>query len=106
MRFSLRTHGLFGLGLLVVLAVLYPANGIAVTGAGLPDGFDPMGQSCKLFLIVVDVTAGTQLAEVEVAGSSPTFGQIFPGEDCVYFVATEADKKHGYVTKISLSPDP
>ncbi len=66
---------------------------------------DPSGQHCKLFLVILDLTTGEQIAEVEVAGSAPSLAQIILGEDSAFFVATEADKRTGFVTKVSVRPN-
>jgi hypothetical protein len=56
---------------------------------------------CRTFLIVLDVTSGEQLAEIEVAGTTPTLGQIFLGDDSVYFTSSEAGKGGGFITRVS-----
>ena len=63
---------------------------------------DDRGQHCRLFLVVLDLITGEQIAEVQVAGSSPSLGQIFLSEGSAFFVATEADKRTGFVTKVSV----
>ena len=63
---------------------------------------DDSGQNCRLFLVILNLTTGEQIAEVRVAGSSPSLGQIFLSEGSVFFVATEADQRTGFVAKVSV----
>ncbi len=51
-----------------------------------PQGF------CQLFLLVVDLNTGDVLAEAKVAGSLPSFGQIFMDGDSVFMIAMEAGR--------------
>lgn len=62
---------------------------------------NPSGRHCKLFVVVLDLTTGAQIAEVKVAGSAPTLGGMFLNEDSVFFIASEADRRNGYVTRVS-----
>jgi hypothetical protein len=62
---------------------------------------DPAGKDCKLFLVVLELTTGKKLAEVEVAGTEPSIGQIFVGHDAVYLIASEAGKGQGLLTRVS-----
>jgi hypothetical protein len=61
---------------------------------------------CELFLVVLDLTTMEKLGEVQVAGSVPTLGEIFIGDNEVFFISSEADKGAGYVTRISIVPEP
>ena len=36
----------------------------------------------------------------------PTLGEIFVGDNEVYFISSEAGKLGGYVTRISIAPEP
>jgi len=64
---------------------------------------DPNGENCTLWLVVLDIESGDQIAEVQVAGSLPSNSQTFIGSDAVYFIATEADSPHGYVTRVTAN---
>lgn len=61
---------------------------------------------CELFLVVLDLTTKEKLGEVQVAGSVPTLGEIFIGDDEVFFISSQAGGKVGYVTRISVVPEP
>jgi hypothetical protein len=61
---------------------------------------------CELFLVVLDLNTGDKLGEVQVAGSVPTLGEIFIGDDEVFYISSEAGKSGGYVTRISIVPEP
>jgi len=62
---------------------------------------DADGENCTLWLVVLDIESGDPLAEIQVAGSLPSNSQTFIGSDAVYFIATEADSPHGYVTCVT-----
>jgi hypothetical protein len=62
--------------------------------------------NCDLFLVVLDLNTGNLLGEVQVLGSVPTLGEIFIGENEVYYIASEPGKDIGYVTRISIVPEP
>jgi hypothetical protein len=61
---------------------------------------------CELFLVVLDLTTGDKLGEVRVPGTVPTLGEIFVGDNEVYFISSEAGEHGGYVTRIYLAPEP
>ena len=61
------------------------------------------GSDCTLYLVVADLTTGTELARVEVAGSQPSIGRIFVGADAVYYIATQGEGGNGYVTKVTAT---
>lgn len=57
---------------------------------------------CSYYLVVLDVTTGEQLAEIEVAGTTPSLGQIFLGKDDLFFISSEAGKGGGFITRVSV----
>jgi hypothetical protein len=61
------------------------------------------GTDCTLYLVVADLTTGTEIARVQVAGSQPSIGRIFIGPDAVYYIATEGEGGDGYVTKVTAA---
>lgn len=63
---------------------------------------DDTGENCELYLVILDITTGSKLGEVKVAGSAPTIGQIFLGEETAYMIASEPGESNGYVTKVSV----
>jgi hypothetical protein len=64
---------------------------------------DANGESCTLWLVVLDLETGDHLSEIQVADSLPSNSQTFVGSDSVYFIATEADSPHGYVTRVAIN---
>jgi hypothetical protein len=60
--------------------------------------------ACRLFLVVLDLPTGRQLARVRVKGTKPSIGQIFIGPHAVYYTATDTDDPHGYVTRVTAVP--
>lgn len=56
---------------------------------------------CRLYLVVLNLATGEEIARVAVKGSKPSVGQIFVGKHAVYYVATNTDVAHGYVTKVT-----
>lgn len=59
---------------------------------------------CQLFLVVLDLNTGEEIARAPVQGTKPSIGQIFIGPDnAVYFPATETGKDHGYLSRVSTS---
>ena len=56
---------------------------------------------CELFLVVLDLQTGEEIARVPVKGVKPSIGQIFIGPDAVYFPATDAGRRHGYLNRIT-----
>lgn len=63
---------------------------------------DDTGENCELYLVILDITTGSQVGKIKVAGSAPTIGQIFLGEGVAYMIATEPGESSGYVTKVSV----
>ena len=61
------------------------------------------GKKCKLYLVVLDLRTGRELARTAVAGTKPSMGQIFIGPDAVYYVASDTRDAHGYVTRVTTS---
>ncbi len=59
--------------------------------------------TCRLYLVVLDLRTGDELARVRVRGSRPSMGQIFIGRDAVYYVAPETGERHGYVTQVTAA---
>lgn len=59
---------------------------------------------CQLFLVVLDLKTGNEIARAPVKGVKPSIGQIFIGPDnAVYYPATDAGNVHGYVNRISTN---
>lgn len=56
---------------------------------------------CELFLVVLDLQTGEEIARVPVKGMKPSIGQIFIGPHAVYFPATDAGRSHGYLNRIT-----
>jgi len=59
---------------------------------------------CRMYLVVLDLRTGREIARVGVRGNKPSIGQIFIGPSAVYYVATNTDDAHGYVTRVTASP--
>ena len=78
-------------------AIAYPQGHVYVDDRRC----DEDGENCTAWLIVLDIETGDLLAEVQVAGSLPSNSQIFVGSDAVYYIATEADSPHGYITRVA-----
>jgi hypothetical protein len=57
---------------------------------------------CETYLVVLDLQTGAQLDEIKVAGVTPTLGQIFLDADSVYYVASEAGRDGGFVTRVAV----
>ena len=57
-----------------------------------------------MYLVVLDLRTGREIARVGVRGNKPSIGQIFIGPSAVYYVATNTDDAHGYVTRVTASP--
>ncbi len=62
---------------------------------------DASQTGCMAYLVVVDLSSGEELARVEVAATKPSLAHIMVGKDEVYYVASEAGRAHGFVTKVS-----
>ena len=60
-------------------------------------------RTCRLYLVVVDLSSGRELARVRVKGTKPSMGQIFIGRDAVYYVATQTGDRRGYVTRVTAA---
>lgn len=58
---------------------------------------------CRLFLVVLDLRTGRELARVRVKGTKPSIGQIFIGPDAVYYTATDTNDPNGYVTRVTAT---
>jgi hypothetical protein len=52
-------------------------------------------------MVTLDLETGEELARVRVRGTKPTMGQIFIGEDAVYYIATQTATSNGYITRIT-----
>lgn len=61
------------------------------------------GGKCRMFLVVLNLRTGEEIARVAVRGNKPSIGQIFIGPKAVYYVATNTDDPHGYVTRVTAS---
>ena len=65
------------------------------------------GGRCKLWLVVLDLESGRELARVRVRGRKPSIGQIFIGtENDVYFPTTDATKARGHLNRVFAAPTP
>jgi hypothetical protein len=62
---------------------------------------DDTQTDCTIYLVVLDLESGDELARVKVAGTKPSIAKIIVGDDCVYYVASEAGEDQGFVTKVS-----
>jgi len=62
---------------------------------------DSSQTGCTVYLVVVDLSSGEELARVEVAATEPSLAHILVGRHEVYYVASEAGRDHGFVTKVS-----
>src|SRR5262249_42625696 len=60
-------------------------------------------RTCRLYLVVLDLRSGRELARVRVKGTKPSMGQIFIGRDAVYYVATQTGDRNGYVTRVTAA---
>lgn len=59
--------------------------------------------TCQLYLVVLDINTGEEIARTRVQGTKPSIGQIFiGGENAVYFPATDTGTGRGYVNKVSV----
>jgi hypothetical protein len=63
----------------------------------------PRRRRCRLFLVVLDLHTGDELARVRVRGTKPSMGQIFIGRRSVYYVATQTGTRHGFITRVTAS---
>ncbi len=62
---------------------------------------DETQTGCTLFLVVLDLSNGEELARVEVAGSTATLSHIMVSDDAVYHIASEGGLPRGFITKVS-----
>src|SRR5258705_396434 len=59
---------------------------------------------CQLFLVVLDLQTGDEIARTPVKGVKPSIGQIFIGPDnAVYYPATDTGNAIGYVNRITVN---
>jgi hypothetical protein len=57
---------------------------------------------CTLWMVVLDLHTGKELARAKVGGNEPTIGQIFIGpKHRVFYLATDTDRPHGFITRIT-----
>ncbi len=63
---------------------------------------DDSEMNCEIFLVVLDLTTGDQLAEIKVTGTMPSLGQIVLAKDSVFYIASQAGEDTGFITKVSL----
>jgi len=61
----------------------------------------PRKGRCRLYLVVLDLRSGTELARVRVRGTKPSMSQIFIGRDAVYYLATQTGSRSGFLTRIA-----
>jgi hypothetical protein len=57
---------------------------------------------CTLYLVVVDLQTGEELARTVVAGTVPSMAHIFIGSDAVYHISSEEGKDHGFLTWVGV----
>ena len=79
-------------------AIVLDTNRLYVDDRSCPDATQTQ---CTVYLVVLDLSTGEELARVQVAGTKPTLARILVGNDAVYYVASEAGNEHGFVTKVS-----
>lgn len=58
-------------------------------------------KDCKLYMVMLDLETGKEIAWVRVAGTEPSLSHIVIGRDEVYYIASEARSGNGFVTKIT-----
>lgn len=63
----------------------------------------PTRHRCRLFLVVLDLRTGEELARVPVKGTRPSMSQIFIGRNAVYYMATETGTRHGFITRVTAT---
>lgn len=59
---------------------------------------------CRVFLVVLDLRTGRELARVRVKATKPSMGQIFIAPGAVHYVAAQTGDRHGFVTRITAAP--
>jgi hypothetical protein len=87
---------------------LKPSDGMAInyrTGQLYTDDRHcTVGGRCRLFLVVLNLRTGRELARVAVKGTKPSIGQLFIGPHAVYYTATDTNEPNGYVTRVTATP--
>lgn len=63
----------------------------------------PSKRRCRLYLVVLDLRSGTELARVRVRGTKPSMSQIFIGRGAVYYLATQTGSRSGFITRVSAA---
>lgn len=58
-------------------------------------------RNCRLFLVMLDLETGKEIARTRVAGTEPSLSHIVVGDKEVYYIASEARGKNGFVTRIT-----
>jgi hypothetical protein len=57
---------------------------------------------CSLWLVVLNIHTGKEIARAKVGGNEPTIGQIFIGpNNAVFHLATNTDRPNGYITRVT-----
>jgi hypothetical protein len=59
---------------------------------------------CRLYLVVLHLRTGREIARIRVRGTRPSMGQIFIGRDAVYYIAPQTGRARGYVTRVTAAP--
>lgn len=62
---------------------------------------DNNGENCTLYFVVLDLESGVEIARTEVAGTLPTIGHIFISKNEAFYIATEAGREQGFLTRIT-----
>jgi hypothetical protein len=58
------------------------------------------GGNCRLYLVVLDLATGKEIARTRVAGTVASIAHIFIGKHEVFFIASEIGKTNGYLTGV------
>lgn len=61
----------------------------------------PSKRHCRLYLVVLDLQSGKELARVRVRGTKPSMSQIFIGRRAVYYLATQTGNRGGFITRVT-----
>jgi hypothetical protein len=58
---------------------------------------------CRLYLVVLELRTGRELARVRVRGTRPSMGQIFVGRRAVYYIAAQTGRRNGFITRVTAA---
>lgn len=59
-------------------------------------------RDCTLYLVVLDLQTGAELARTEVGGSQPSLSHILIGDGAAYYVASQGFGGPGFLTRVTL----